>query len=141
MSVADYLSAGAALAAILAALGSWHRWVKPRMKAYQDRERAKDFAILGGPVIDPLTGRTIATQPPIGQWMSGIDASLKHLSDLLQAQTQQAEQIADLEHRVAALEQSRTEQVITRAESAQAFALMNKLADAPALPHEDNDTD
>jgi len=104
MHTADFINAGGSLAVLLTAWISWVKWAHPKWTARQAREKAKEFALLGGPVIDPLTGKTTSIQPPLGQWMGDINGSLQNLTDVLTAQSHQADQITDLQHRMSAVE-------------------------------------
>lgn len=112
----------------------------PRMRAKRERERAKDFAILGGPIRDPLSGKVLAVQPPLGQWMSGIKDDISNLSTIVARQAEQNDRISantadvsELKVRVKTLEEDRTERIVTRAESAQMWRAVaeNTIDDGP----------
>lgn len=127
MSVTAVTYVAASLMAIIGGVVAFVRWAHPHFKARRIRERAKDFAILGGPIIDPLTGKTTGVQPPIGQWMSDIKGDINHLAQVVGEHAELRKTSVDHEHRIKALEDARAEQMITKAESAQMWrALADK---------------
>lgn len=134
MSVSAVMYVAVSLMAIIGGIAAFVRWAHPHFKARRIRERAKDFAILGGPIIDPLTGKTTGVQPPIGQWMSDINGGLSKLTATVSSlndahrrlEVVEANQAA-LQRDVAELKKARTERMVTQAESAQMWrALADK---------------
>lgn len=87
------------VASLVVAIGSitgWLAWARPRLKARRDRERRKDFALLGGDLIDPLTGKKVGEQPPLGQWMASSSELMTNTNRNLEATNRNLQKLTEL---------------------------------------------
>lgn len=153
MSVPAVMYVAVSLMAIIGGIAAFVRWAHPAIKAYVAKARARDLAILGGPIIDPLTSEKTGEQPSLGVWivqtskqmadtnanLAAANKTLEKLTDIVSNQIhetladhaqqlkERAENEALLRRDVDDLMKARDERMITQAESAQMWrALADK---------------
>lgn len=137
----------ASLVVAIGGLTGWIRWAHPKWRARRERERQKDFALLGGPIKDPLTGKQVGTQPPLGQWMADINGGLSKLTETVSSlndahrrlntvETRQAQLIRDVDD----LKKARDERIAAHLDSAHAWRALTD-GDPDLLPRQLPDDD
>lgn len=111
---------------LLAILGGWFRWVRPRYRRTKAEAVSIRDAIIGRePVVDTITGKQISPAlPGIGQRIATVEDALLKLTD------QQA-QLNEHDQRITILEEARAERVITQAESAAMWRAVGNAQDSP----------
>lgn len=119
--------------AILTALFSWLKWLRPRYRKAQHDGVAIRDAILGrDAVVDSITGKELAPAlPGIGQRMAHQEQQMTTMTNavaqLAETHAQLIEvnrSLVDHESRLQKLEAAAVERVVTRAESAAAWRAM-----------------
>lgn len=127
------------LTAVLAAIGTWVKWIRPRWRRARAKWIAAQDAIIGRDAInDPITGRELAPAlPGIGVRMAHQEAVSEQqakqmglLTDAVAKLADQGEAIEDLRTRVTELENARVERVVTKAESIAAWKAIEATAKA-----------
>ncbi|WP_232676662.1 hypothetical protein [Nocardioides sp. R-C-SC26] len=111
--------------AILGVIVTWYRWVKPRWRRLVSRTTVALDSIVGrDPIVDEITGHELAPAlPGIGQRMATVEEAVKTLAD-------QHGRIDDIDRRVRALESASIERTVTRMESVQHLATVDRALQA-----------
>ncbi|HRD59388.1 hypothetical protein [uncultured Nocardioides sp.] len=120
---------------VLALVGGWWRWLRPRYRRLRGEVVGIRDSILGREAItDSITGREIEPAlPGMGVRMAGLEQahtaleqSQARLLDAIAALTESNAIVANHEQRISALEMASVERVVMRAESAQAWRTIEK---------------
>lgn len=113
------------LCALLAVLGGWLRWARPRWrKIKNDALGARDALVGRDAIVDRASGREVAPAiPGIGQRMATVEQALVTLVD-------NEHRLTALEHDVAELKGATVERALTKVESIAAWEAMAKAHDA-----------
>jgi hypothetical protein len=134
--VLDHLSPGQAaaafltLTAVVAAVGGWVKWLRPRFHKIVDEIAKVRDSILGREAVrDSITGAEIAPAlPGMGvrmahqeQQMELLTVTVTKLVDQQMQQQKLEQRVEEHEGRIAKLEADQVERVVARAESAAAF--------------------
>jgi multidrug efflux pump subunit AcrA (membrane-fusion protein) len=108
---------------IVAIVGGWLRWVRPRWQRARRKVAGVFDAILGrDAIVDSITGKEIEPElPGIGVRMAHQESQMEKLTDAVAILADSHQRISSLEQRVTVLEDARTERAIAQAESAQAW--------------------
>lgn len=96
MNVVALAYLGASIVAVIGGIVAFVRWAHPAIKAHMARERAKDLAILGGPIIDPLTSEKIGEQPSLGVWIVQTSKQMADTNANLAAANKTLKKLTDI---------------------------------------------
>jgi hypothetical protein len=118
--------------AIVAVLGGWWRWVRPRYrKAKRDSVAIRDVLLGREAQRDTITQQeTSPAIPGIGQRMSTVEHALVTFAENRHDLDSLIESRANHEDRIKKLEDASVERVVTRAESAAAWRAVEAVANA-----------
>lgn len=129
----DQATVGAFLVTAVVALAAALRWLLPRLARFFGSVTQTFETINGKAAVVDHSGREV--EPPV----PGVQVQLADIKAVVSDQSQQntrltaieAEQV-DHTHRLTRLEEAHIERVVTRAESAQAWAAVEAIASQPA---------
>jgi hypothetical protein len=132
----DWTAAIIGGSAVLGIVIGWLRWVRPRLRHLFDQIGAVRDSILGREAVtDSITGAELAPAlPGVGVRLAEQEKHLGILSEAVATIAQSHARLEDHEGRIVALEAAAVERVVTRAESAAAWAAME--AATKATPDE-----
>lgn len=128
---------GMGLVVLLAAIGSWVRWLRPRVRKIGREVTGVRDSILGREAIhDSITGKEIAPAlPGVGVRLAENERHLSVLSDAVAKIADSHVRLEDHESRIQKLEEAAVERVVGKAESIAAYRAIE--AAAQASPPED----
>lgn len=118
------------LAAVLGAVFSWLRWIRPPVRRWIHRTGAALDTLAGREaIVDNITGKVYSEAlPSIGVRMASVEGSVARLVEVIESQHQQDKRLDDHDHRIGQLENGAIERIATKAESAQAWRAMAAVA-------------
>lgn len=125
--------------ALLGAIASWVRWLRPRWKERElDRIAQRDALIGRPPVYDSITRKEISPAlPGIGQRMATMENAVAELAASNQRHESHEAHLALHDREIADLKSAQVERIVTKAESAAAW----RAVEAAALASPDETPD
>lgn len=131
------------LCALLAVLGGWLRWIRPRWRNGRREITAVRDAILGREAqFDSITGKEISPAlPGMGVRMAHQEQQMELITSAVARLAETHERLENHESRIKKLEDAAVERVVARAESAAAWRAMEAahLAEAPLTLDDEQD--